>query len=298
LNEFKSGFVHVLGRANVGKSTFINGIMGEKINITSEKPQTTRNRVRCIYEEERGQIVFLDTPGFYRTVDALSKKLLGEARKALKGSDIILYMVEPWGEVSREEGATLEKLAGSEGLKMLLVNKIDKFDPGRVAETLAAYSSYGEREIFEEYIPVSALAGDGLGLVLDKVFELLPEGERLFPEGTKVDRPLEFLVAEFVREKVYQLTYQEIPYSVAARTREIDKREGEGLVEIYVDLYVTRQSQKGILIGKGGSMIKEIGRQAREDLEDLLGVKVYLDLKVKVERGWKEDEGKVEKLNF
>ncbi len=289
----KSGFVHLLGKSNVGKSTFINKVVGDKVSITSDKPQTTRNRIKCIYNREEAQVIFLDTPGIHRPENPLGSHLVDEAKKGVKGSDIILYMVEPWEEVPEDERPFLKKIAGQKETAILLVNKVDIHSPEEIARTLKAYA---REEIFEEYVPISALTGDGVDDALDEIVSYLPEGERLFPEDTSTDKPLGFLMAELVREKVYELTYEELPYSVATRTRSYEWREDEDLVEIYVDIYVVRKSQKGIIIGQGGKKIKEIGKRARKDLESLVGSRVYLDLKVKVAKNWNRNSDSVETL--
>jgi len=289
----KSGFVHLLGKSNVGKSTFINKVVGDKVSITSDKPQTTRNRIKCIYNREDAQVIFLDTPGIHRPENPLGSHLVDEAKKGVKGSDIILYMVEPWGEVPEDERPFLKKIAGQKETAILLVNKVDIHSPEEIARTLEAYE---REEIFDEYVPISALTGDGVDVALDEIVSYLPEGERLFPEDTSTDKPLGFLMAELVREKVYELTYEELPYSVATRTRSYEWREDEDLVEIYIDIYVVRKSQKGIIIGQDGKKIKEIGKRARKDLESLVGSRVYLDLKVKVAKNWNRNSDSVETL--
>ncbi len=293
MSEFRAGFVNLLGRTNVGKSTFINRVLGQKVSITSRKPQTTRNRITCIFEAENAQIVFLDTPGFHEPSGTLGKYIVKQARKGLKGADVIVYMVEPWGKVDEKEESFLHKVEGVNCPKMLLVNKIDVHSLQDTAETLRAYE---DQEVFQEFVPISARTGDGVEIAIEQMVQSLPAGDRLFPKGTTIDKPLSFLVSEFVREKVFNLTYEELPYSVETMTRYIDEREDKNLIEMAVDMYVVRKSQKGIIIGKNGSMIKEIGVQAREDLEKMLGKKVYLDLKVKVSKNWNKKSKKVEWL--
>ena len=289
----KSGFVHLLGKSNVGKSTFVNSIVGDKVSITSDKPQTTRNRINCIYNREDAQVIFLDTPGIHKPDNSLGSYLVEEARKGIKGSDLILYMVEPWEDVPDDERPFLRKISSQDEDVFLLVNKVDIYSPAQIARTLEAYE---EEEIFKEYIPISALTGDGVDIALDKVIDYLPEGKRLFPEDVSTDKPLEFLMAELVREKVYELTYEELPYSVATRTKSYERRDEEDLLEVYIDVFVVRRSQKGIIIGKNGKKIKEIGKRARKDLEKMVGSKVYLDLKVKVAKNWNRKTDSVESL--
>lgn len=289
----KSGFVHLLGKSNVGKSTFINRVIGEKVSITSDKPQTTRNRIKCIYNRDDAQVVFLDTPGVHKPENSLGDYLVDEAKKGIKGSDLLLYMVEPWGEVPGDEKPYLKKIAGQEERAILLVNKVDVYSPAEIAETLEAYE---KEDVFEEYVPISALTGDGVDAAMDEIVSYLPEGRKLFPEETTTDKPLSFLMSEIVREKVYELTYEELPYSVETRTKSFEERDDGDLTEVYVDIFVVRGSQKGIIIGQNGEKIKRIGKRAREDLERLLGNKVYLDLKVKVAKNWNRKDDSVESL--
>ncbi len=277
----------------MGKSTFINRVIGEKVSITSDKPQTTRNRVKCIYNRDDAQVVFLDTPGVHKPENSLGDYLVDEARKGVKGSDLLLYMVEPWGEVPGEEKPYLKRISGQDETAILLVNKVDIHSPDEIAKTLEAYE---KEDVFEEYVPISALTGDGVDIALEEILSYLPEGRKLFPEDTTTDKPLSFLMSEIVREKVYELTYEELPYSVETRTKSYEERDDKDLVEVYVDIFVVRGSQKGIIIGQDGEKIKRIGQRAREDLERLLGNQVYLDLKVKVAKNWNRDQDSVESL--
>ncbi len=290
---FKSGFVGVLGQANVGKSTFINAILGKKLLIVSEKRQSTRNRIRCIYSDPEAQIVFLDTPGLHKPVDRLSRFLLKQAFGALPGLDLILYMIEPWIEIPEYDQKIFEEMEKLSTPKILLINKIDKARGNEVEETRAQYAQTG---LFAEIIPISCKEGIHLGKTIQTIKTYLPEGPKYFPDEITVDRPEEFLIAEFIREKVYQLTRQEIPYAVFVEVCEIREREDVPLIEVYANIYVARPSQKGILIGEQGSMIREIGRLARQDIEALLGSRVYLDLQVKVRPGWNEDEEKIARI--
>lgn len=291
----KSGFVGVLGQTNVGKSTFINMILGRKVVIVSEKIQTTRNRIRCIYNDEDSQIVFVDTPGLHKPVNRLSSYLLQQAYGALQGLDLILYMVEPWVEVQPYDREIFKRLREMKPQPpaILLVNKIDRAKGNEVPETL---KNYGELGLFKELVPISCKEGINLGLALKLVKENLPEGPAYFPKDELTDRSEEFLIAEFVREQIFQLTYQEIPYSTAVEVVELREREEDHLIEIYADIYVARDSQKGILVGQGGRMIREIGTRARREIERLLGAHVYLDLRVKVRKDWVEDERQIARL--
>ena len=290
---YKAGIVAVVGKTNVGKSTFINAIMGQKVVIVSDRPQTTRNRIRCIYTTDQAQVVFVDTPGLHRPVNKLSAHILREAFRALAGVDELVYMTEPTGEVDPYDQEVLPRIRTLPCPKLLLVNKMDQAKGNQLPETLLAYERLG---IFDELVPISCTKGKNLDRALELIIRYLPDGEPLFPEGVATDRPLEFFVAELIREKIFHLTYQEIPYSTAVVVDEIREREDKPLLEIYATIYVAKDSQKAIVIGKGGQKLKEIGRLARLELEALLGKKVFLSLHVKVRPRWTEDEVEIARL--
>ena len=294
---FKSGFVGVLGRANVGKSTFINTLLGKKLLVVSHKRQSTRNRIRCILNEEDAQIVFVDTPGLHKPVDKLSKYLLKQAYGALAGLDLVVYMVEPWVEIGEYDQKIFDQIAKLNKTALLLINKIDTAKSNEVPETI---KNYAATRLFAEIVPISCKLGMNLGTTLDLIKKYLPEGPKYFPDEMQIDRPEDFVIAEFIREKVYNLTIQEVPYSVAVEVFEMRERTvGARLaspLEIYANIYVARESQKGILIGEGGRMIKEIGTQARTEIEKWLNNRVYLDLRVKVKEKWNEDEAQIAKM--
>jgi GTP-binding protein Era len=290
---FKSGFVGVLGQANVGKSSFINALLGKKLLIVSEKRQSTRNRIRCLYNDPESQIVFVDTPGLHKPVDRLSRVLLQQALGALHGLDVILYMIEPWIQIQEYDHKIFHAMRQLPRAKILLINKIDQARGNEVPETMATYA---KTEIFQEILPISCKEGINLGKTIQLIKKYLPEGPKYFPEEMAIDRPEHFLIAEFIREKIYQLTHQEIPYCVYVEVVDIREREDKPLLEIYANIHVARDSQKGILIGEKGSMIKEIGRLARQDIETLLGAHVYLDLQVKVREKWNEDETQIAQI--
>ncbi len=290
---YKAGIVGVAGKTNVGKSTFINALMGKKVVIVSDRPQTTRNQIRCILTLPEAQIVFVDTPGFHQPVNKLSAYLQRQAFKALSGLDLLLYMVEPAGKVEDEDLPALERVKHVPCPKILVVNKMDLAKGNALEETLLAYDKLG---IFQELIPISALKGKNLDRVLELIVKYLPEGQPLYSDATLTDRPLEFVVAEIIREKVFHFTYQEIPYSTAVVVEKIEERENPPLVSVYATIVVAKDSQKGIVIGSGGSKLKEIGRAARLELEALFGRKVYLALQVKVRPKWTEDERQIAEL--
>jgi len=292
MGSFRSGFVGILGQTNVGKSTFLNAVMGQKLVITSPKPQTTRNRVRCIYTTEEAQIVFVDTPGLHRPRNRLGRHLVREAFRALRGLDVLVYVVEPWRSVRSQDRLLLDQVTSADRPTLLLVNKIDLARGNDLEETLLAYESTG---IFAELIPISAAKGTNLDEALRTILVYLPEGQPHFPADTRVDQSDEFLVAELIREKVIRHTSQEIPYSTAVRVKWLTGRE-DGLLDIQAEIIVEKDSQKGIIIGARASMIKEIGTEARSDIESLLGTRVFLDLRVSIQKGWTHDERAIERL--
>lgn len=290
---YKAGIVGVFGKTNVGKSTFINALMGRKVVIVSVRPQTTRNQVRCILTTPEAQIVFVDTPGLHQPMNKLSAYLQRQALRALSGLDLLLYMVEPTGKVEDYDLTMLPRIQTVPCPKILVVNKMDLARGNSLPETLLAYEKL---DLFSELVPVSSTRGKNLDQALAVILQHLPEGEALYPQGTVIDRPLEFVVAEIIREKVFQLTYQEIPYSAAVVVEEIEEQQDPPLISIYATIVVAKDSQKGIVIGSGGTRLKEIGTQARLELEALLGRKVFLSLHVKLRPKWTEDERQIAAL--
>ncbi|NOZ25983.1 MAG: GTPase Era [Nitrospirae bacterium] len=290
---FRSGYVSILGRPNVGKSTLLNSILGEKVAIVTDKPQTTRNRIIGVRTTPSAQIVFIDTPGIHKPVERLGEFMVKEALESLKEVDIVLMMVEP-RMPRREEAAIIDLLKQRKNLSVfLLINKIDTV---RKAELLPVIEKYTALHPFNEIIPVSALKGDGLDIVLDKIIEYLPEGPKYYPDDIFTDQLERFMVAEIIREKIMSLTEEEIPYSVAVEV--VQWEEKEEMVVINANIYVEKESQKGIIIGKRGSMLKAIGIASREEIEDLLNTKVYIDLWVKVKKDWKKKAGTLRELGY
>lgn len=291
--SFKSGFVGVLGRANVGKSTLINALLGQKAVIVSDKPQTTRNRIRCILNRPQAQLVLIDTPGLHRPADKLSKYLISQALSALKGLDLLFYLVEPTGGVHPFDEQIVPSLKRLQIPRFLCITKVDKARDKQVLETIARHAAL---QLFDEIIPTSGVSGHNLDVLVQLAQERLPEGPALFPQNQVVDRPLHFLAAELIREQVFHLMHQEIPYAVAVEVHQVREREDKPLVEICAYVDVARPSQRGILIGEGGAMIKRIGQRARQQIETLLGTHVYLDLQVRVMKKWNEDPAQIERL--
>jgi len=292
MGSFRAGFVGVLGQTNVGKSTFLNAVMGEDLLITSSKPQATRNRVRCIYTDDEAQIVFIDTPGLHRPQNLLSRHILREAFRALRGIDLLFYMVEPWGKVSYYDRTLLDRLEEENRPIILLVNKVDLARGNALEETLLAYDATGR---FSELIPISARTKKNLDDVLRTVISYLPEKSPIFPPEVKIDRSDEFMISEIIRENVFQSTFHEVPYATAVWVKWLHERE-DGLLEIKAEIIVDSKSQKGIIIGKRGSMIKQIGASSRMKIESLFGTHVFLELRVQVRKGWTKDEQDIERF--
>ena len=293
-NTFRSGFVSIVGRPNVGKSTLLNRILGEKIVITSDKPQTTRNRIQGIHNLPGGQIVFIDTPGIHRAKNRLNKFMVEEALAAVEGVDVILFLVDGATDPAREAQMIKEVLSGTSTPVILVMNKIDLVPKGELLERMQVY---GETYPFKEIIPVSALTGDGVEQLVQLVRGLLPEGPCYFPDDILTDVPERFVVAEIIREKIFRMTRDEVPYSVAVVVDSFKERE-DGLVSISATINVERDSQKGIIIGKKGDMLKRIGMQARQEIEQLLATRVFLELFVRVSPEWSENSRMLKEFGY
>jgi len=288
----RSGFAGLLGQTNVGKSTFLNAVMERKLVITSAKPQTTRNRVRCVYTRDDVQIVFVDTPGLHRPRNRLGRHIQREALRALRDLDVVVYMVEPWRRVSDQERAYLTRVLSPERPSILLVNKIDLARSNDLEETLLAYDALG---LFAELVPVSAEKGENLDEAVRTIAAHLPERDPLFSADVRTDASDEFLIGELIREKVIRKTSEEIPYATAVRVKWLTA-DPTGRVIVQAEVIVEKESQKGIIIGAGARMIKEIGTEARVEIEALLGRRVFLELTVRLERGWTRNERQIEAL--
>lgn len=282
--KFKSGFISIIGRPNVGKSTLLNVLLGEKIAIISSKPQTTRNRILGIVNQPGAQLVFMDTPGIHKPMHKMNEVMVKTALQTYKEVDVILMLVEAQEQPGAGDRFIIETLSDVKTPVFLLINKVDLIKKEALLPLMQVYSSMYK---FAEIIPVSALKND-LGGLVEAILKRLPQGPKYFPDDQLTDQPERFIVSELVREKVFELTKEEIPYSTAVVIEEM-KEEPE-ITRISAVIYVERDSQKGILIGKGGGMLKEIGTRARLDAEKLLGTKIFLKLLVKVKKGWREDE--------
>lgn len=285
--RFKSGYVALVGAPNVGKSTLLNQLLKEKISITAPKPQTTRNRISGILNRSDCQIVLVDTPGIHKARDSFNKILVDTALGTLGEVDVIcviLDAVAPRGEIDE---MIRERVAGLDNPLVLLLNKVDLVR--NKGDLLPVLQELGARWKAHAIIPLSALTGDGVDRLLDELVKLLPEGPRYFPEDYLTDQPERFLVAELVREKVFHLLHQEIPYAVAVTVDRFSEDAERRMIEIEATIHVERDSQKAIIIGKKGQMLKEIGKQARLDMEALLGCRVFLGLFVRVQKNWRRD---------
>lgn len=282
----KSGFVSLVGRPNVGKSTLMNLLLGEKIAITSYKPQTTRNRIQGVLTEEGSQIIFLDTPGIHRPEHRLGEYMMKEAEEALRGVDFALFLVEA-GPVREEDLLALDKLKKSGQKAVLVINKIDTLSRSRLIESAAAFEKLHD---FLAVVPVSAKTGENTEELLKVIRANLPEGPLFFPEDTLTDQPEKQLSAELIREKVLLFTQDEIPHGVAVLIDRMCEREDQDLLDIEASIVCERRAHKLILIGKGGAMIQKIGTAAREDIERLLDIRVNLQLFVKVRERWRDSD--------
>jgi len=292
---FRSGFVSLIGRPNVGKSTLLNLLLGQKIAIISPKPQTTRNRILGIKNLPAGQIIFLDTPGIHRSGNLLNQSMVRTALATLQEVDVVCLLIEANSPNHEENDWILENLQKVRKPLFLAINKIDLIPKGNLLPIMERFS---QKRPFEQIIPISAVLGDGVELLVRELLKILPEGPRFFPEDMVTDLPERFLAAELIREKVFHLTREEIPYATAVAIEEFKEREEKNLVVIRATIQVERETQKGILIGEKGKRLKEIGQLAREEMEALLGVRVFLELWVKVEKNWRDDPLALRRLGF
>jgi len=292
--DYRSGFVSISGRPNVGKSTLLNALLNRKVAITSAKPQTTRNAIRGVLSGDGWQMVFIDTPGLHKPKTALGERLNDVVRRTLKEVDAVVFMVDATQPVGTGDAFVAQEILKLDTPAICVVNKMDAVKHGRLVEQLAAVERFGD---WREIIPVSALQNRKVDELRGLLVSLLPEGPQYYPSDVFTDQPREFLIAEIVREKALELTRQEIPHSIAVVIDELIDRE-DGVTEIQAIMYVERDSQKGIVIGKGGSLLKEIGTRARKELEWILGTKVFLRVQVKVAREWQRDPSAIAQLGY
>jgi len=293
--KLKSGFISIVGKTNVGKSTLLNRLLGEKIAIISEKPQTTRNRILGIKNTPSAQMIFLDTPGIHKARSKLNIFMIKEATKTYGEVEIILFMIEAKAPLGNRDKFIIETLKRVKIPVILVINKIDLIKKDYLLPLMDELSKLYD---FEKIIPISALSGEGVDQLVEDIDDLLPFGPKYFPEEMITDLPERFIVAEIIREKVFHLTSQEVPYSVAVVIEDFKEKEDTDIIFIRAVIHVEKASQKGILIGKKGNMLKKVGKLSRKDIEDLLGSRVYLDLWVKVEKDWSKDTKALRRLGY
>lgn len=289
----RSGFVSIIGRPNVGKSTFLNTVIGQKVAIVSNKPQTTRNRIQGIYTSESAQIIFIDTPGIHRPRHKLGEYMVKVAESTVRDADVILYIVDAAADVGPGEEHVMEMLKNVTPPVFLVINKIDLVGQEIVDECRRRFMA---RMNFTEVIPISAIRGTNIQALIEKVLDYLPDGPYYYPPGEVTDQPERFIVGELIREKALQLIRAEVPHSLAVEVEEMKQREN--LAYVRAVIFTERDSQKSIIIGKSGSMLKRIGEAARLDIENLLGIKVYLDLWVKVKKNWRKIESHLHNFGY
>ena len=283
----KSGFVTLIGRPNVGKSTLMNHLIGQKIAITSDKPQTTRNRIQTVYTDDRGQIIFLDTPGIHKAKNKLGEYMVNVAEHTLKEVDVILWLVEPATFIGAGERHIAEQLKNVKTPVILVINKIDTVkNQDEILTFIAAYKDVCD---FAEFVPLSALKDKNTDLLTELIFKYLPYGPQFYDEDTVTDQPMRQIASELIREKALRLLDDEIPHGIAVTIEKMKERRG-GLIDIEASIVCERESHKGIIIGKGGSMLKRIGIEARKEIESMMDTQVNLQLWVKVRKEWRDNE--------
>lgn len=292
---YKSGFVSVIGRPNVGKSTLLNQVIGEKISIISNKPQTTRNKIQMVYTEDDFQVVFLDTPGIQLPRNILGEYMLKISKSTLEEVDVVAFMVDESLEIGKMDAYILEDLRTVSTPIVLLINKTDMLTKEEIATLIAKYD---DMNLFKEIIPISALNNDNIDRFIKVLKDMLPEGPQYFPDDMITDQPEKFVIAEIIREKALLNLDEEVPHGIAIGIEGIKDRKDKDLIDVTATIYCEKESHKGIVIGKGGKMLKEIGKSAREDIENLLGSKVNLQIWVKVEKNWRERDNKVKYFGY
>ncbi|MFD0943560.1 GTPase Era [Savagea faecisuis] len=293
-SNYKSGFVSIVGRPNVGKSTFLNRIVGQKIAIMSDKPQTTRNKIQGVVTTDDSQIVFIDTPGIHKPKHALGDFMNKMAKQTIPDVDVVLFMINANEKIGPGDRFIIDLLSRTKSPVFLVINKIDLVHPDELLPIIETYQSEFE---FAEIVPISALQGNNVDRLFDVLKTYIPEGPQYYPDDQVTDHPERFIMAELIREKVLHFTHEEVPHSVAVTIEKIE-RDDNGKVHVMANIIVERSSQKGILIGKQGAMMKQIGTGARREIERLLGSKVYLELWVKVQKDWRNKQIHLREFGF
>lgn len=293
--HFKSGFVTLVGRPNAGKSTLLNAIMGKKIAITSNTVQTTRHRFRAVYTKDDYQMIIVDTPGLHKPHDALGEELNVSALKALEDVDVVAMLIDASKPVGRGDEWVAEQLRRSRAKKICVLSKTDLVNPEQLSRQREAAEKLGE---WDAMVGLSSETGKNVDAFIEEVVFLLPEGPAWFPLDMETDQPIEVVVAEFIREKILRSFHDEVPHAIGVQVEEMEYDRKKDLHRIFARIYVERDSQKGIIIGKRGAAIKQIGTEARADLEQLLGTRVFLDLSVKVKKNWRRDENQIRRFGY
>jgi GTP-binding protein Era len=294
-NDFKSGFVTLIGRPNVGKSTLMNYLIGQKIAITSNKPQTTRNRIQTVLTDERGQIVFVDTPGIHKAKNKLGEYMVNVAERTLNEVDVVLWLVEPTDYIGAGEKHIIEKLKNVKTPVLLIINKTDTIKHDEVLQYIDVYRKVYD---FAEIIPASAMTGENTDTIIDMIFKYLPYGPAFYDEDTITDQPERAIVAEMIREKALRCLNDEIPHGIAVGVDVMKERKGGKIVDIEATIVCERESHKGIIIGKQGAMLKKIGSAARYEIEHLLDTQVNLKLWVKVKKDWRDSDFLIKNFGY
>lgn len=294
--KFKSGFVTIIGRPNVGKSTIINSIVGERVSIISSKPQTTRNSIKCIYTDSDFQIVFIDTPGIHKPKSKLGEFMVNTANDSLKGVDVVLAIIDVSTEIGTGDMYIIDMIRNVDKPKILVLNKIDKITKTKLEHIVAELSLH--EDSFDSIIPVSAKEGNNMTELVAEIVKNMPEGPRYFPAEMYTDMPEKFVVSELIREKILELMEEEVPHGTAVEIFSMKEREDKDIFDIEATIYCERDSHKGILIGKNGAMLKKIGTMARKDIEDLLHCQVNLKLWVKTKNNWRDSNSLLKSLGY
>jgi GTP-binding protein Era len=292
--RFKSGFAAIVGRPNVGKSTLLNAMVGHKVAIMSPRPQTTRNRIRGVLTTERAQVIFIDTPGIHKPKHRLGEFMVEAAVSALREVDVVLLVCDATEPGHPGDDAVIEHLQRVQTPVFLVINKIDAIPKAQILPIIAQYK---DKYPFAEVVPVSAVEGTQLSELVELIIQRLPEGPKYYPEGMVTDHPEAFLIAEIIREKVLLLTREEVPHAVTVDIEQLERRNN-GVVYVHAVIYTERESHKAILIGKQGAMLKQVGQAARQELEALLGTRMFLELWVKVKKDWRNQPAMLRRFGF
>jgi GTP-binding protein Era len=292
---FKSGFVTIIGRPNVGKSTLMNNMLGEKISIMSDKPQTTRNKITTVYTDEEAQIIFMDTPGIHKPKNQLGEFMNTEVDSALEEMDVLIMITDEFNKVGPGDEFVIEKIKDTKAKKILIINKIDKFDQEAAMRIAAEFDKY---DVFDDIMPISALNNVGVDALVKLIIKYLKPGPMYFPADYITDRPERFIVSEIIREKALMYLQEEVPHGIAVEIEEMKERKKRSLVDIRANILCEKKSHKSIIIGKEGRKIKGIGKSAREDIERLLGSQVNLQLFVKISENWRDDNYRLKTLGY